>query len=60
MKNSNHGGAAIEYLLVNLFAIFMTMGAIGFFIKASKEQLTKVTQKLGMEQEDLDFDIFGH
>ncbi len=59
-KNKQRGGAAIEYLLVNLFALFVTIGAISFFIKASKAHLAKATHKLGIDHDDLDFDIFGH
>ena len=45
------GGAAIEYILVSLFATVFTVTAIGFVSKVIKEKVTEMQTKLGVNIE---------
>ena len=53
------GGAALEYILVSTFAAVVGMAALGFLGKVVKEELARLSAKLGVDQvPDLD-DPFG-
>jgi Flp pilus assembly pilin Flp len=45
------GGAAIEYVLVSLFATVFSVAAIAFVSKVIKTKMTEIGEKLGIEME---------
>ena len=47
----DHGGAALEYILVTTFAAIIGIAALAFTGKAIKEQLKKLGENLGVEGE---------
>jgi len=46
-----HGGAALEYILVTTFAAIVGIAALAFTGKAIKDQLKKLGENLGVEGE---------
>ena len=45
----NHGGAALEYILVSTFAAVITIAALGFVGTVVKKQLANMAERLGMD-----------
>ena len=56
-KKKEFGGAALEYLIVTLFASAVSFGVIAFSGKLVKEKISKTLRTLGLEDssEELDF-----
>lgn len=52
------GGVALEYLIVSLFALGVTLFLLGVVGKISEEKFRKMAAQLNLDIEDIDFDIF--
>lgn len=52
------GGVALEYLVVSLFALGVTLFLLGVVGKVSEEKFRKMAAQLNLDIEDIDFDIF--
>ncbi len=50
-RNSQYGGAAMEYILVTTFAAIVTMASLTFIGKTVKNHLATLAQKLGAHEE---------
>lgn len=46
---AEHGGAAIEYIIVSLFALVFAVGAVTFVAEAMEEKLAALGSELGLE-----------
>jgi len=47
-RTRQHGGAALEYILVSTFAAVVAVTALGFIGKVVKQQLVNMGEKLGI------------
>lgn len=56
--NRQHGGAALEYILVSIFGLILSLTTLSFVKSAIEEQLNKVESELGIELELNKLDIF--
>ena len=56
--NKRSGGAALEYVLVSVFGLILTMTALSFVKKAIDEQITKVEAEIGIDLNTSKLDIF--
>ena len=52
------GGVALEYLVVSLFALGVTLFLLGVVGKISEEKFRKMAAQLNLDIEDIDFDVF--
>ena len=50
-KDYNHGGAALEYLLVSTFATIATITILGLIANISKEKLEQLRGKINLDYE---------
>jgi Flp pilus assembly pilin Flp len=57
-KTKNAGGAAIEYLIVSIFATVISITVVGVVAKISKEKLHILSDKIGIDLDDLDWNPF--
>jgi hypothetical protein len=48
-KQKNRGGAALEYVVISLFGITLTLGGISIVSNIYKEKLDKLSEKFGLE-----------
>ena len=55
--NLQHGGAALEYLMVSLFAAFLTISFMGVVSKVAKQKLASLIEKVDPEFETPDLEI---
>ncbi|MGE0174798.1 MAG: hypothetical protein AB7T49_18540 [Oligoflexales bacterium] len=57
LRGAQTGGAAIEYIIVSIFAIVVAAGGITLVSKAIKKQIEEIQQKYGIEI-DADWPVF--
>ncbi len=47
--NPETGGAALEYIVVSIFGLFLAVAAIAFVSQAAKQKMATVEEKLGIQ-----------
>lgn len=50
-EKSSYGGAALEYIIVSAFAGSLSLIAIGFVTKLTKEKISQMSEALGSDAE---------
>ena len=50
IRDAEHGGAALEYILVSTFAAVVGMAALTFIGKVVQSQLTHLADRLGIDE----------
>ena len=53
--HSQSGGAALEYIIVSIFGLVLSLGAMSFLTKVAKQKLSSIESALGIE---IDLDSF--
>ena len=59
MKPSEKGSVALEYVLVTTFATVLAIAMLGVVTSLTKEQLRKMSEKVGLDMDTVEFDPFG-
>ena len=54
-----HGGAAIEYIIVSTFATLLAIAAIAFVSTSIKQKIEELEQKTGIEFDQESINLFG-
>ena len=57
MSNNENGGAALEYLVVTIFGIIVSLMVISICGKVVHEKLQEAFSKLGIEPFSMDFNF---
>ena len=56
--NKERGGAALEYLIVSIFAVILSITILGYCSSIINKKLNEIFLKLGMEDMNIDFQLF--
>ena len=59
IKSNEKGGAALEYLVVTIFAILISITLLSFCGKIISQKLNETFIKLGVEPIEIDLDFLG-
>ena len=60
MKKSNEkGGAALEYLIVTIFAMMISLALLSFCGRLINEKLNETFTKLGIDPIEINLDFLG-
>lgn len=57
--STQNGGVALEYLLVSIFAMGVTLILLGTVAKISEERFQKIAEQLDIDLGELDFDLLN-
>jgi Flp pilus assembly pilin Flp len=58
-RHGQHGGAAIEYIIVSLFAAVVALAAITYVGKVLKQKVDDIASKMGVESDEFDVGLDG-
>ena len=56
IQSSESGSAAIEYIIVTVFGLLLSLATIAFVAKLAKQKISKLEDQLGLE---FDFEAFN-
>lgn len=57
LKNSSEGSVSMEYIIVSCFALMVSLTAVTWIGKITKERITSMAQRMQLDTNDLNFDF---
>ena len=57
LRARESGGVALEYVIVSIFGLLMSLFAVGYVSKVAKKHLDKASEKTGVKPDDFNFDF---
>jgi hypothetical protein len=59
LKCPTRGGAAVEYIIVSLFAAVVAIASVGFVGSLVQKKIQDLSQKIGLESTEFELDLDG-
>jgi hypothetical protein len=57
LKNSTEGSVSMEYIIVSCFALMVSVTAVTWIGKITKERIATMAQRMQLDTNDLNFDF---
>ncbi len=59
LRNPTRGGAAVEYVIVSLFAAVVAIASVTFIGSLVQKKVRDLSAKMGLENSELEFELDG-